>query len=97
MDTDRPRRYVYRLLLLLAAIVLIFAGIQAASAAPDALRNLTILNLGHFMDDVRGAALLAAIALVIGMIALVAAPHYATGAAEFVPDEHWKRLWARDM
>jgi hypothetical protein len=97
VDMDKPRRYVYRLLMLVATVALIFAGIQAAYAAPDALRNLTVLNLGLFVADIRGTVLLAAIALVTGTIAFVAAPHFASGGVEFVPDEHWKRIWAHDM
>ncbi|HEV8191492.1 MAG TPA: hypothetical protein VGP82_08395 [Ktedonobacterales bacterium] len=93
----RLRRYVYRLLMLVAAIALIFAGMQAASAAPDALRDLTFLNFGHFMDDIRGTVVPIAVALFSGMSALVTAPHFATGGAEFVPDEQWRRIWAHDM
>jgi len=97
VDTDKTRRYVYRLLVLVAAIALIFAGTQAAGVAADALRNLTILNLGLFLADIGGTTLLAAVALVSGVAALVIAPHLGTGGVEFVPDEHWKRLWAHDM
>ena len=97
MNTDTLRRCAYRLLLLVAAVALIFAGMQAANAASDALRHLTILNLGLFIGDVNGMFLPTALALVTGMTALVIAPHFATGGVEFVPDEHWQRIWARDM
>jgi hypothetical protein len=97
VNADTLRRYTYRLLLIVAAVALIFAGMQAASAAPDALRHLSILNLGLLMGDVSGMFLPSALALVAGMSALVIAPHFATGGVEFVPDERWQRIWASDM
>ncbi len=96
-EIETVRRYAYRVLLLVAAITLVLAGMQAASVAPDALRQLTVLSFGAFLADVQGTVLLAAIALVAGMSALVVAPHLATGAVEFLPDERWRRIWAHDL
>jgi hypothetical protein len=94
---ERLRRSISWLLALTAAVALVLAGMQSARAAPEALRDFTVLNLTLVAADLRDPVLLAAAALGAGTCAILLAPHRARGAVEIVPDGRWRRIWDRDM
>jgi hypothetical protein len=96
MDADTLRQDAHCLLLFVAAIALVAAGVQAASVAPSALQSLSFLDLGAFLSQIAGTVALTALALVIGLCAMFTAPRVVSGP-EIVPDARWRRLWGHDM
>jgi len=97
MDMDTLRQDAHCLLVFVSAIVLIFAGAQAAAIAPSALLSLSLLNLGMFMADIGGALALTLLALITGLGALVTSSRFNTNGVEVVPDARWKRIWSPDL
>lgn len=97
MDTDTLRQDAHCLLVFVSAIILFIAGLQAAAVAPDALRSLSLLNLGMFMSDIGATLALTFLALATGLGALVTSSRFSMSGVEIVPDARWRRIWNHDM